>query len=150
MKGFRHRYLTADYERRKCDCLAHVLTCALPQCYIRSVTIVKVQFDYQKTPGLSVYGRDIAWVPGSTTAHFIYVFGKTEDTHMFSWASFARKYSNWEEHAARRLETSKAGTYWPCFRTKRQLLVWLRKTLALPVTVEHLVTLFCPEIFLGA
>ena len=149
MKGFRQRYLTVGYEKKKCDCLTHVLSTALPQCHLSSVVVMKVRFDYQATIGLVVDGRDIVWIPGSTTAHFIYVFGADEDAHMFSWAAFAQRYIDWDRHAVGLLETPRVVTHWPCFRTKRQLLVWLRKTLALPVTVEHLVTLFCPEIFLG-
>ena len=150
MKGLRHVHLTpSDYEGKKCDCLTHVLSSALPYCCINSAIIVKAQFDDQLPPGLFVEGRDVFWIPGSMTAFFIYVFGRSKDAHESSWAEFTQRYNQWGRCATRRLKEPKVITHWPSFRTKRQLLVWLRKTLSLPTTIERLIALLCPEVTLA-
>ena len=148
MTGFRHCYLTDDYKEKKCDCLTHVLASTLPRHHIESAVILRVWFDYRATLGLVVYGRDIVWVPGTTAAYFIYVFGETEDTQMFTWATFAQKYSGWNNYTKGRFESPKVLTHWPSFRMDYQLFAWLRKILALPTTIEQLITLSCSAVFL--
>ena len=61
--------------------------------------------------------------------------------HYDFWREFQRNYPNWRECA---LELGgNASFVCPVFKTKRQLALWLCRTLSMPVTVADLLALSC-------